>query len=128
MPHEPQHFTTFVGFGARMYGHVETAIARFELAKSQLSSVPSLQLACDFELGWSYYFLNDFSSCERKVKEFLKDYSGLSFQAFAAYVLGVSYHMLNQPADAELCFKIVQKKARPNFSYDQVRLWSEAGK
>ena len=108
-------------FGARIYGRMEVSIARFTTTMAKVSKYQSLRLACEFEIAWCHYICNNFALCAAGMEEFLRQYKGDSFCAFAAYLLGVSYLMMNNADAANNAFRIVKTTARPNFSYDQVR-------
>ena len=106
-------------FGARQHGHMHVSEERFTRVMT-LVTHGSLHVMCVFELGWCCFVRGDHAACVAHLSTFLDTYQGISFRAFAAYLLGVSHMMLGDDGAARAAFMVVMDTARPNFSYDQV--------
>jgi hypothetical protein len=108
------------GFGARIYGRIDDAIARFSLARAQCAGFASLEAVVDFELGWSHFIRCDWVTCISLLEGFLGCYRGAGYVSFAAYLLGTARLMVGDEVAAHTAFDACIRTARPNFSYDQV--------
>jgi len=114
-------FLYLFGYFYREHGRVEKAIETFSKIQI-LSQISQLTLDTYYELGWSYYFQQNWKEASKNFEKFLLENKSPSFGAYCAFQLGVCYEMLQQPKNAKNIFLQVEGLVRKFYTFDQFAL------